>query len=266
MAGYVAYEGPSRIDNKPIVVIVTGVGNRKADRSRNEKTGEMAQVWILRSDVNPIIAINSGEDRSICGDCPMRGFIEKMKGKRKTTNRMRSCYVDIQNAPRAIYESYRNGNYPALTDDIQWESQSTRLGAYGDPNAAPFKVMKDLISRGNGKHTGYSHQHGDRRLQPMRKMLMASVHSEEEALSLQNKGWRTFRTMADGDELMDNEIMCPASEAEGKRLTCDECKACSGVGFNESRLNAVNVAIYAHGSPSKMGGYKNTFELPVLKG
>lgn len=262
MAGYIAYEGSSRIDGKPIVCIVTGVGN-KSERSSNEKTGEMAQVWILRSDVSPIAAINNGDDESICGKCPLRGVIEKRKGK--TTNRMRSCYVEVQNAPLAIYSAYRRGSYEPLTDDVRWEDQSTRLGAYGDPSAIPFSVNKDLISRGNGKNSGYTHQHADRKFHPMRKLVMASVHSKEEAVKLHEKGWRTFRTMSPGDTLLPNERACPASEEGGKRMTCDRCLGCSGTGIKDTRGKAISFAIVAHGSPSKLSSYNKTFsELPVI--
>jgi len=260
MSGYIAYEGLSRIDSKPIVVIVTGVGTTKSEQSRNEKTGPLTQVWYLRSDKPPLEVINDGGDESICGKCPMRGYVEQTADGPR--NRMRSCYVDVSNAPRSIWNSYTNGKYEPLTDDIQWPTQKTRLGAYGDPSSAPFAVNRDLISRGKRKkNTGYTHQHADSKFFPMRKMVMASVHSEEEALRLQSEGWRTFRTMSEGDELMPNEIMCPASEAEGKRLTCEECLACSGIGLNMSRQNAVSVAIPAHGSPSKMGSYRKTFEV-----
>ena len=44
--GLVLYEGPSEIDGKPIVCIAT------LD-SRNRKTGNMVQTWILRQDVSP---------------------------------------------------------------------------------------------------------------------------------------------------------------------------------------------------------------------
>lgn len=265
MSGYIVWSGPSRLTGEEIVVIATGIGDKEREQTSNKKTGPQVQVWILCADVSPIEAINLGHDESVCGSCPMRGYVEKNKDG-GTTNRMRSCYVAVQNAPRAVYESYLKGNYPQLPEDVRWENQSVRLGAYGDMSSVPFAVSKDLISRGNGDWTSYSHQHGVRKLQPMRKISMASVHSEEEATKLHAKGWRTFRTMNPGDELMPNEFLCPASEEGGKRLTCDTCKACSGVGFNESRLGAASVAIVVHGSPSKLGGYKHTFELPVLKG
>lgn len=259
MAGYICWSGESRIDGNPVVLIITGVGP-KSQRSRNEKTGGMVQSWLLRSDINPIEAISQGEDRSICGNCPMRGVIEE-KDDGTTTNRLRSCYVGVDKAPLAVYNAYKKGKYQELTPDIKWPEQSTRCGSYGDLAAVPFSVVKDLISRGNGKYTGYSHQNADRRFAPMRKFLMASVHSEEEARELQSQGWRTFRTMNEGDELMPNELMCPASEEEGKRLTCEECMACSGIGLSKSRQNAASVAIRVHGSPSKLSSYSKTFEV-----
>lgn len=67
ITGVVFYEGPSRIDGAPIIGIATF-------GTSNEKTGNLVQTWILRSDVHPIDAINSGEDASICGSCPLLGL------------------------------------------------------------------------------------------------------------------------------------------------------------------------------------------------
>lgn len=261
--GFIAYEGPSRLDGKPIVVIVTGVGC-PSKRSKNTKTGPMAQVFIIRSHIDPINAISSGGDESICGKCPMRGVLEK-KADGTTTNRMRSCYVEVDKSVLSIYGAYKRGAYPKLTPDVRWETQETRLGAYGDPSAAPFAVMKDLVSRGHKKNTGYTHQHADRKFHPMRKLVMASVHSKEEAVKLHEKGWRTFRTMSPGDTLLPNERACPASEEGGKRMTCDRCLGCSGTGIKDTRGKAISFAIVAHGSPSKLSSYNKTFsELPVI--
>ena len=43
--GFIIYDGPSMLDGEPIVAIATM-------KTSNRKTGEMVQVWILRSDVN----------------------------------------------------------------------------------------------------------------------------------------------------------------------------------------------------------------------
>ena len=61
----IIYQGPSLIDGKPIIAIATL-------NSRNGKTGEMIQTWIMRSDIEPHKAIKTGEDSSVCGDCPHR--------------------------------------------------------------------------------------------------------------------------------------------------------------------------------------------------
>jgi hypothetical protein len=71
------------IDGEPIVVIATGFKRSSA----NPKTGDMLQTWILRRDVAPFAAIHNGADASICGDCPLRGIIERSGCKHRTVNR-----------------------------------------------------------------------------------------------------------------------------------------------------------------------------------
>ena len=61
--GFIAYEGPSMIDGAPIVVIVN-----KIDGSDNVKTGAIVQTFIIRSDIGPVDALNTGADAAICGD------------------------------------------------------------------------------------------------------------------------------------------------------------------------------------------------------
>ncbi len=160
--GVVIYQGPSRIDGKPIVVVATF-------HSENEKTGNMIQTWILRSRIPPILAIHTGQDVSICGSCPLRGFIVKGT-KHGTTNRMRGCYVSVKNAPRAVYEAFKRGRYPHY-DPAQhaqyFAGRMVRLGAYGDPVAAPLRIWKPLLRLAGG-WTGYSHRWRESRFQRWR--------------------------------------------------------------------------------------------------
>lgn len=86
--GVVLYEGPSVLDNSPIVVIATL-------NTSNVKTGNMVQTWILRADMNPLDASKQGLDHAICGRCPHR------------RNLGGACYVTLHQAPRAIYEAYK---------------------------------------------------------------------------------------------------------------------------------------------------------------
>lgn len=255
MAGYIAWEGPSRFDGSPIACVVTGVGNGNS----NEKIGKtMVQSWIVHRDLHPIEAISSGADAAICGSCPLRGYIADAKSG-GTTNKGRGCYVNVQNAPRAIWQAYWNGTYEYLTDQT-WENQPVRLGAYGDPAMLPFSVNLDLIRRGNGKHTAYTHQHGYRRYALTRKLAMASVESVSQKRMANKLGWRTFRVLKPGDSLEPDEFPCPAAEESNKRLTCEECLACSGVGLGGTRRHAANVAIQAHGSSAKLSGAYKALE------
>jgi hypothetical protein len=92
--GYIIDRGLSPIDGQPYVAILTL-------KSTNRKTGDMAQVWILREDINPVEAVQSGKDVSICGDCPHR----------KQQDGTRSCYVNVGQGPNSIYTRDTNEGY-----------------------------------------------------------------------------------------------------------------------------------------------------------
>ena len=66
--GAVIYHGPSAIDGGPIVVIATGL----TVGSANSKTGAMIQTHIMRADVDPLTALRTGADVSVCGGCMHR--------------------------------------------------------------------------------------------------------------------------------------------------------------------------------------------------
>ena len=72
--GFILYEGASVLDGQDIVAIVTM-------NTRNTKTGDMPQVWILVKDVDPLSASKQGLDVSVCGNCPQR--LKKMKIAKK---------------------------------------------------------------------------------------------------------------------------------------------------------------------------------------
>ena len=100
----IIYDGPSKIDGKPIIVILIA-------KSKNVKTGDMAQTYILRKDMNPIESIKTGNDKSICGSCVHKGTSDG------TTVKGRSCYVTVFQGPFSVYSSYKKGNYPKYNDE-----------------------------------------------------------------------------------------------------------------------------------------------------
>ena len=61
MAGAIVWEGDSLLTGDPIVVVATW-------DSKNPKTGDMVQMYILLADVEPHIAVKSGADAAVCGN------------------------------------------------------------------------------------------------------------------------------------------------------------------------------------------------------
>jgi hypothetical protein len=223
--GHILYEGPSLINGEPIVVVVTM-------KSANRKTGNMPQVWILRKDMTPVEAVKSGDDEAICGKCPHRGT---------------TCYVNVGQAPQAVFRTYRNGGYQKVSLDkasILFSKRQVRLGAYGDPAAYPVEISAAIAKEAKG-NTGYTHQWRtcDQRL---KRYVMASVDSPEEAALAQSRGWRTFRVRSEDDPIEQGEISCPASDEAGKKTTCADCLLCSGDMSDRSR-KIPSISIIVHG-------------------
>ena len=99
--GLIIDQGNSPIDGKPYVAIATL-------KSKNKKTGNMVQVWIIRSDISPLDAIASGQDYSICGNCPHRGVIgDTVSANQKIE---RSCYVNVGREVMAVWKAYQAKN------------------------------------------------------------------------------------------------------------------------------------------------------------
>lgn len=148
VAGAILYQGPSKIDGAPIVVITTGLKNA----SRNVKTGAMVQTYIIRADMEPTEAVKTGNDVSICGACVHRGNGINGTG--------RSCYVTLMHGPRAVYDGFKRGIYPkvnAFEARELFAGKIVRLGTYGDPAAAPFGLWSVATAKAAGL-TGYTHQ------------------------------------------------------------------------------------------------------------
>tara|TARA_R110000822_G_scaffold302227_1_gene426378 strand:- start:4 stop:747 length:744 start_codon:yes stop_codon:yes gene_type:complete len=236
---YVIYDGPSLIDGKPIVAIAQV-------KSGNRKTGDMVQTWILRSDIDPISASRTGEDVSICGDCPHKG---KPSDKDKGWAVGRSCYVNLLFAPNGVYKAYKRGSYPIAQghDAIRGIGLGlgVRLGSYGDPAAVPEYVWRSLTSAAEYV-TAYTHG-----ANTMSDMVMTSADNATQASDAWNKGERTFRVVSSLDKLIKGkEILCPASEEakeiSGKAVTCASCKLCGG-----NSVKAKSIAIVAHGAAKR---------------
>jgi hypothetical protein len=218
--GLVLYRGPSRLDGAPIAAILTGLWRPSANR----KTGAMLQTWILCADRDPLNAVRTGADVSVCGPCPLRA----------SPRRGRRCYVNLGRAPFAVYQAMVKGLYPDVRDLSEiadaGHGRTVRIGSYGDPAAVPTEVWIALVSRAL-RWTGYTHQWDrtgfDARLLDL---CMASVDRDEDVhrLALRHPGARYFRVRLPSTSAGPDELQCPAAAEAGRRLRCEACGACNG--------------------------------------
>ena len=205
--GYVLWKGTSHIDKKtPVVCIMTM-------NSKNEKTGDMAQVWILLQDVNPFEAVKQNRDYPICGMCVHRI--------------LRSCYVEVWQAPANVWKAWKRDHYPDAPKSLNrlLRFRAVRIGAYGDPAAVPPTVWKKVVAAARAT-TGYTHQW---KTHPkMADYCMASVESLEERREAKALGFRTYRVTTDSERIVHEEVMCPGAKTTGVGLTCIDCGHCNG--------------------------------------
>jgi hypothetical protein len=227
--GFVLYEGKSNLDpTQNIVAIVTS-------KSVNPKTGNMAQLWILNKDINPMTASKEKKDNAVCGGCILR---QSLGG---------ACYVTIFQAPNKIWKTYKNSGYKAIdvADYSQYFSGvRMRFGAYGDPAAIPTHILASLKSH-VANNTSYTHQWKEDDAQGLKTLSMASVDNVEEAKQAINKGWRYFRVAKEDDKLLKGEIICP-NVTTG--VSCIDCGLCNGAKPNDKRKSIV---IPVHGNRAK---------------
>lgn len=218
----ILYDGPSVLDQKPILVIATF-------NSKNPKLKNTVQVWIIRKDIAPLMATKTGDDYSICGNCPQRRYNDG------------GCYVNIGQAPQSIFRAYERGSYEDWSHcPDQWEhsplaGQKIRFGAYGDPAAAPSWVWQHLAHLASA-HTGYTHQMKHSNFDPeILDYCMASTESPKQS----RDSVRHFRVRPQGSPLLAGEIDCPQE--------CTACMLCDG----SSDTTRPSVSIEAHGSLHK---------------
>ncbi len=225
--GCILWEGISQIGRNKIVVILTGIRYP----SNNLKTGVMSQMHIMNQTIHPVATRhNAGYRQSICGGCKFGAA--------------NVCYVEWWREIANIWKTYRAGRYPSLTAATRYLISNPNLpirwGASGDPGAIPPEPCQDIRTiqpEGNG----YTHQWRTR--PDLKAFCMASVDNIDEARQAQSLGWRTYRVIMPGGELLPSEIMCPTPSVQ-----CNRCLLCGGV---EGR-GGKSIASVRHGSPGKV--------------
>lgn len=224
--GYLLHE--TETNGEKVAIIATGI-TRKTD---NRKTGDMIQIWIILSDINPVASVASGLDaNTICQGCPFASG--------------NGCYVNVGQAPLAIWKAYKKGNYKQL-DPSKYSSvfsgRKVRFGAYGNPTLIPLSMVKAIAKVSNG-WTGYFHnwrEMGIKKAKDYNKFFMASTESEDSYKLSQTLGLRVFHAAVKQPE---STVEC-LSDSRG--ISCADCQLCQG--WNK---RAKNIWINPHGSKVK---------------
>ena len=217
-------------DSNNIVSIITF-------NSSNIKTGNMSQIWILRSDINPVEAIKQNKDDLICFDC-----IHRLN---------RSCYVNVGQAPLQVFKAYKKGlyaplDYKKLSNEIK--NKTVRFGAYGEPVLIPFNIVKFII-KNCISYTGYTHQWKNPKFKKYAPLFMASIDNEKQLNETIKLGLRSFR-VSSNNNIRDNEIICP--NVRNEKIKCLTCRLCD----NQSKYkNAKSIVIPVHGTQGKINNF-----------
>ena len=233
LRGFVIDRGLSPIDGSPFVAVLTL-------RSINAKTGDMAQVFIIRPDMHPSEAIATGADRTICGDCPHRRRWVTELGRW-----VRSCYVDVPKSVAAVWRAFARGSYPDWSPEHAHHLRGRRIrwGSYGDPAILHESVVRDLNALADG-HTGYTHQWRYAWAQWARGLFQASCDSFADYLAASAAGWRTFAVVPQGAAATSGKL-CPAT-APDSQAQCLTCRLCDGA--------KTDIYVEAHGSGASFVG------------
>lgn len=225
--GFILDQGSSPIDGSPYVVILTL-------ESSNPKTGKMAQVWILRSDLNPVEAVQIGADVSICGNC----------GHRKQEDGSRSCYVNVGQAPLSVWRAFKAGKYETDLTVEQGKKYLSKIkirwGAYGDP-AIINPIIFNAVNGAAAGHTAYTHQWKEDWAQWAKGSMQASCDGMQDYLDASAHGWKTFNVVPSNVEYAGIK-KCPAT-VEGSKAQCLTCSLCDG--------DKTDIYVQAHGSGAK---------------
>lgn len=219
--GYILHKGI--INGAPYIAIATVA-------TENRKTGNMVQVWFLLEDVDPVAGVLSGIDAlTICQGCPFASG--------------QGCYVNVGQAPLAIYRAYKRGSYPELVPaeyDEVFTGRKVRFGAYGNPSLLPLAKVK-LIAKISSGWTGYMH---DWRKNPLASQyahyFMASTETEDSRRMAIDAGFRYFHV---SPSKPDSAIECLS---DSKGISCAECRLCAGLS-----KPAKSIWINPHGSGVK---------------
>jgi len=227
--GFVLYDGPGMLGQDILVL-----ANTLTNVVKNEKIGQMGQVWILLKDIEPHLA-KGKQLYGVCGNCSFRH--DRPKGG--------ICYVRRHEAPLSIHRAWQRGSYN--TDQALGRAIVSRMIQQNGHTGYSESAIRHLNSRDMA-----TQEHATQ----VAIRVSLSAKSPKEAARLQAKGFQTFRPVRSVNELMDGEELCAADRKGIAKMDCATCKQCDGSASNKSHGVLVhgNKAASANKSLYTIGG------------
>jgi hypothetical protein len=213
----ILWKGVSRLDGESPVLVAACVSTARP--SKNEKTGDMIQIAIMRSDMSPIDAWVGGRDGAVCpASCIHRSKARGGQG---------SCYVNKARL-RSAWEAARDqDSLPVYLLPVWARGARLRFGMEGDPAAVPLEVWQALAKTARS-WSGYT-AHWREVDVAWQQLFMASCGSSAEATEAEALGWRTFSaSVSSQDDEAHTRAGRKVCHAISVGLDCTACRGCDG--------------------------------------
>ena len=215
--------------------------------SSNSKTGNIPNINFMPDNVKPTDSVKSGDDASVCGNCPLRPINFNPKTHDKP------CYLNLGFGQNSIFNADGRGNIPSFN----WEAKTIlediiRIGTWGDSASLEKSLLLQIVKLAK-RVVNYTHQWELKKFNFLKAFSMASVHTVADKIKANKLGFRTFRTIkplpfADhvkhinkgknyAKDLQADEILCPNFVNDS--VKCKQCGLCCGDQI-KSRVNIVN--------------------------
>lgn len=214
---YLLWAGPSAYNGEQIMVGVSF-------DSKNRKTGPLAGITVVPMNAKPTMALKNFARKidkiqsAVCTTCPLQG------GNGCYVNTMTVNHVWTSLHKRLAADEY----YPVAL----LAAHDVRFGVWGDCAVVPYDVLAPAIeSLGGAVKVGYTHAWAESWIDPRwKKVLMASVETDEQEERAIAAGWTPYRIMPEGTKARNNAVHCPhdvmANNGNRRPVQCIDCGLC----------------------------------------
>jgi hypothetical protein len=203
-----------------------------------------------------------------------RESLQSCKGCSQLTNR--NCYAwfgtvswGLAHIQRAFKGDPQKYSFLNAIADRHPDARMVRVSAIGDPFRASFRDLQhsfELSKQLGLAFVGYTHFHLEKGAHRLKKMLMASCDSIEQADAAVQRGWRAtavvpynFQGKRFTTPAGHTAVICPA-QTMPKKITCNDCLLCDA-----SRKTSFQIIAFRDHGPKVRNQIRQMKKLPVIQ-